>query len=166
MPGTGSNSTAEALRLTVAAERAGADAALVVGPYYNKPTQEGFYQHFRALAEAVGLQICVYNIPGRTGVNLDPETIVRLAEVAPNIQAVKESSGRLPQIADLVRVLPRGFKVFSGDDNLALASIGVGAHGLVSVAANEIPAEMGRISAPHSTATAPRLARSNAATRG
>jgi 4-hydroxy-tetrahydrodipicolinate synthase len=89
--------------------------------------------------------VALYNIPGRTGVNLEPETVVRLAEAAPNIQAVKESSGRLPQIADLVRSLPRGFKVFCGDDNLALASIGVGAQGLISVAANEIPAEMGRM---------------------
>jgi len=124
----------------------GVEAVLSANPYYNKPSQEGQFQHFLALARAVEpMLVVLYNIPGRTGVNLDPETIVRLAEVAPNIQAVKESSGRLPQIADLVRVLPRGFKVFSGDDNLALASIGVGAHGLVSVAANEIPAEMGRM---------------------
>ena len=124
----------------------GVEAVLSANPYYNKPSQEGQFQHFLALARAVEpMPVVLYNIPGRTGVNLDPETIVRLAEVAPNIQAVKESSGRLPQIADLVRVLPRGFKVFSGDDNLALASIGVGAHGLVSVAANEIPAEMGRM---------------------
>jgi 4-hydroxy-tetrahydrodipicolinate synthase len=124
----------------------GVEAVLSANPYYNKPSQEGQFQHFLALARAVEpMPVVLYNIPGRTGVNLDPETIVRLAEVAPNIQAVKESSGRLPQIADLVRVLPRGFKVFSGDDNLALASIGVGAHGLVSVAANEIPSEMGRM---------------------
>jgi 4-hydroxy-tetrahydrodipicolinate synthase len=88
------------------------------------------------------LPVALYNIPSRTGVNLDPETVLRLAEAAPNIEAIKESSGKLPQIAELVRILPAGFKVFSGDDNLALASIGVGAHGLVSVAANEIPSEM------------------------
>jgi 4-hydroxy-tetrahydrodipicolinate synthase len=124
----------------------GVEAVLSANPYYNKPSQEGQFQHFLALAKTVApLPVVLYNIPGRTGVNLEPETVVRLAEAAPNIQAVKESSGRLPQIADLVRSLPRGFKVFSGDDNLALASIGVGAQGLISVAANEIPAEMGRM---------------------
>jgi 4-hydroxy-tetrahydrodipicolinate synthase len=124
----------------------GVDAVLSANPYYNKPSQEGQFQHFLALARAVSpLPVALYNIPGRTGVNLEPETVVRLAEAAPNIQAVKESSGKLPQIADLVRSMPRGFKVFSGDDNLALASIGVGAQGLISVAANEIPAEMGRM---------------------
>jgi 4-hydroxy-tetrahydrodipicolinate synthase len=124
----------------------GIDAVLSANPYYNKPSQEGQFQHFLALAEAVDpLPVALYNIPGRTGVNLDPETVLRLAEAAPNIQAIKESSGKLPQIAELVHLLPRGFKIFSGDDNLALASIGVGAHGLISVAANEIPAEMGRM---------------------
>src|SRR4051812_42564747 len=96
MPGTGSNSTREALRLTKWAARAGADAALVVAPYYNKPTQEGFYQHFRAVAEAVDIPICVYNIPGRTGKNIEPETIARMAE-APNITMVKEATGSLDQ---------------------------------------------------------------------
>jgi 4-hydroxy-tetrahydrodipicolinate synthase len=124
----------------------GVDAVLSANPYYNKPSQEGQFQHFLALARAVDpLPITLYNIPGRTGVNLEPETVLRLAEAAPNIQAIKESSGKLPQIARLVHILPDGFKIFSGDDNLALASIGVGAHGLVSVAANEIPAEMGRM---------------------
>jgi 4-hydroxy-tetrahydrodipicolinate synthase len=124
----------------------GVEAVLSANPYYNKPSQEGQFQHFLALAKTVApLPVVLYNIPGRTGVNLEPETVVRLAEAAPNIQAVKESSGRLPQIADLVRSLPRNFKVFCGDDNLALASIGVGAQGLISVAANEIPAEMGRM---------------------
>ena len=124
----------------------GVDAVLSANPYYNTPSQEGQFQHFLALARAVDpLPITLYNIPGRTGVNLEPETVLRLAEAAPNIQAIKESSGKLPQIARLVHILPDGFKIFSGDDNLALASIGVGAHGLVSVAANEIPAEMGRM---------------------
>ena len=124
----------------------GVDAVLSANPYYNKPSQEGQFQHFLALAQAVHpLPVTLYNIPGRTGVNLDPETVLRLAEAAPNIQAIKESSGKLPQIAELVHILPRGFKIFSGDDNTALASIGVGAHGLISVAANEIPAEMGSI---------------------
>jgi 4-hydroxy-tetrahydrodipicolinate synthase len=124
----------------------GVEAVLSANPYYNKPSQEGQFQHFLALARTVApLPVTLYNIPGRTGVNLEPETVVRLVEAAPNIQAVKESSGRLPQIADLVRSLPRNFKVFCGDDNLALAAIGVGAQGLISVAANEIPAEMGRM---------------------
>jgi 4-hydroxy-tetrahydrodipicolinate synthase len=121
----------------------GVDAVLSANPYYNKPNQEGQFQHFLALAKAVDpLPVTLYNIPGRTAANLDPETVVRLAAAAPNIQAVKESSGKVPQIAELVHTLPAGFKIFSGDDNMALASIGVGAHGLISVAANEIPAEM------------------------
>jgi 4-hydroxy-tetrahydrodipicolinate synthase len=124
----------------------GIDAVLSANPYYNKPSQEGQYQHFLALAQAVDpLPVCLYNIPGRTGVNLDPETVLRLAEDAENIEAIKESSGKLPQIAELAHILPRSFKIFSGDDNLALASIGVGAHGLISVAANEIPQQMGHM---------------------
>jgi 4-hydroxy-tetrahydrodipicolinate synthase len=121
----------------------GVDAVLSANPYYNKPTQEGQFQHFLALARAVApIPVCLYNVPGRTGVNLDPETVVRLADAAPNIEAVKEASGKLPQITELVHSLPSSFKVFSGDDNLALAAIGVGAQGLISVASNEIPAEM------------------------
>jgi len=124
----------------------GVDAVLSANPYYNKPSQEGQFQHFLALARAVSpLPVALYNVPGRTAVNLDPVTVVRLAEAAPNIQAIKEASGKLPQIAELVHSLPRGFKVFSGDDNLALASIGVGAHGLISVASNETPAEASRM---------------------
>jgi len=124
----------------------GVDAVLSANPYYNKPSQEGQFQHFLALARAVDpLPVALYNVPGRTAVNLDPPTVVRLAEAAPNIQAIKEASGKLPQIAELVHSLPRGFKIFSGDDDLALASIGVGAHGLISVAANEIPAEAGHM---------------------
>jgi len=124
----------------------GVSAVLSANPYYNKPSQEGQFQHFLALAKAVDpLPVVLYNIPGRTGVNLEPVTVVRLVEAAPNIQAIKESSGKVPQIAELVHTLPRGFKIFSGDDNMALASIAVGAHGLISVAANEIPAEMGRM---------------------
>jgi 4-hydroxy-tetrahydrodipicolinate synthase len=121
----------------------GLDAVLSANPYYNKPSQEGQFQHFLALAGTVDpLPVAVYNVPGRTAVNLEPETVVRLAAAAPNIQAVKEASGKLPQIAALVHSLPPGFKVFSGDDNLALASIGIGAQGLISVASNEAPAEV------------------------
>ena len=124
----------------------GVDAVLSANPYYNKPSQEGQFQHFLALAKAVDpLPVALYNVPGRTAVNLDPETVVRLAEAASNIQAVKEASGKLPQIAQLVHTLPSGFKIFSGDDNLALAAIGIGAHGRISVASNEAPAEVGRM---------------------
>jgi len=124
----------------------GISTVLSANPYYNKPSQEGQFQHFLALAKAIDpLPLVLYNVPGRTAVNLDPETVVRLSEAAPNIQAIKEASGKLPQIAQLVHSLPRGFKIFSGDDNLALASIGIGAHGLISVASNEVPAEVSRM---------------------
>ena len=124
----------------------GVSAVLSASPYYNKPTQEGQYQHFLALARAIDpLPICLYNVPGRTAANLEPDTVLRLIQAAPNIQAIKEASGKLPQIAQLVHTAPRGFKIFSGDDNLALAAIGVGAHGLISVASNEAPLEVGRM---------------------
>ena len=120
----------------------GLSAVLSANPYYNKPTQEGQYQHFMALARAVDpLPVCVYNVPGRTAANLEPETVARLAAAAKNIQAIKEASGKLTQFAELAHILPRGFKIFSGDDNLTLAAIGVGAHGLISVVSNEIPKE-------------------------
>jgi 4-hydroxy-tetrahydrodipicolinate synthase len=119
---------------------------LSANPYYNKPTQEGQFQHFLALAREVDpLPVCVYNVPGRTAVNLEPETVARLAAAAKNIEAIKEASGKLTQFADLAHQLPRSFKVFSGDDNLALAAIAVGAHGLISVASNEAPAEVARM---------------------
>jgi 4-hydroxy-tetrahydrodipicolinate synthase len=141
------NSTRTLLRLAGRLRHVrGVDAVLSANPYYNKPSQEGQFQHFLALAREVDpLPVTLYNIPGRTGVNLEPETVLRLAEAAPNIQAIKESSGKLPQISELVHIMPRGFKIFSGDDNMALGSIGAGAHGLISVAANEIPAEMVRM---------------------
>ena len=124
----------------------GLDAILSANPYYNRPTQEGQYQHFLALAKAVNpLPVVLYNVPGRTAVNLDPETVVRLANDAENIQGIKEASGQLPQIAELVHTAPQGFKIYSGDDNLALAAIGIGAHGLASVASNEIPGDMARM---------------------
>jgi 4-hydroxy-tetrahydrodipicolinate synthase len=141
------NSTRTLLRQAAMLKQvAGVDAVLSANPYYNKPTQEGQFQHFLALAKLVApLPVCLYNVPGRTGVNLDPQTVVRLAEAAPNIEAIKEASGKLPQISELVHSLPASFKVFSGDDNLALAAIGVGAQGLISVASNEIPGEMARM---------------------
>jgi 4-hydroxy-tetrahydrodipicolinate synthase len=141
------NSTRTLLRLaTMLRQVPGVDAILSANPYYNKPTQEGQFQHFLALANLVSpIPVCLYNVPGRTGVNLDPLTVVRLAAAAPNVEAIKEASGKLPQIAELVHSLPSSFKIFSGDDNLALAAIGVGAQGLISVASNEIPAEVARM---------------------
>ncbi|MGB6974400.1 MAG: 4-hydroxy-tetrahydrodipicolinate synthase [Terracidiphilus sp.] len=138
------NSTRTLLRLAAQLRQVrGVDAVLSANPYYNKPTQEGQYQHFLALARAVDpLPVVLYNVPGRTGVNLDPSTVLRLAESAPNIQAIKEASGRLPQIDELLHILPRAFRVFSGDDGLALSTIALGAHGLISVASNEAPAEV------------------------
>lgn len=141
------NSTRTLLRMAGKLRQVkGIAAVLSASPYYNKPTQEGQYQHFLALARAVDtLPICLYNVPGRTAANLEPDTVLRLIQAAPNIQAVKEASGKLPQIAQLVHGAPREFKIFSGDDNLALASIGIGAHGLISVASNEAPLEVGRM---------------------
>ena len=121
----------------------GLSAVLSANPYYNKPSQEGQFQHFLALAREVEpLPVCVYNVPGRTAANLEPQTVARLSAAARNIEAIKEASGKLTQFAELVHILPRGFKIFSGDDNMALAAIAVGAHGLISVASNEAPAEV------------------------
>lgn len=139
MAGTGSNSTAEALRLTRRAAREGADATLQVAPYYNKPTQEGFYQHFKAVAEAVDIPVCVYNIPGRTGKNVEVETLVRLAEV-PGVTMVKEATGSLDQCSAVLG--QTDLTVLSGDDSLTLPMMSVGAEGVISVAANVVPAEM------------------------
>jgi 4-hydroxy-tetrahydrodipicolinate synthase len=119
----------------------GLTGVLTANPYYNKPGQEGQYQHFRAIAEAVDLPVLLYNIPGRTGANLEPATVLRLAEI-PNIIGVKESSGNIVQITELATTAPRGFKVFAGDDSIALPVLALGGAGLVSVASNVIPAEM------------------------
>ena len=139
MAGTGSNSTEEALRLTRWAAKAGADAALVVAPYYNKPTQEGFYQHFKALAQAVDIPICVYNIPGRTAKNIEPDTIIRMAEL-PNITMVKESTGSLDQASQIINATD--LTVLSGDDSLTLPLMSIGARGVVSVVANIVPKDV------------------------
>ena len=139
MPGTGSNSTREALRLSVWAEKKGADGALVVAPYYNKPTQEGFYLHFKALAEAVGLPICVYNIPGRTGKNIEPETIARMAEL-PNISMVKEATGSMDQASQILALT--NLTVLSGDDSLTLPLLALGGRGVISVVGNIVPRDM------------------------
>lgn len=138
MAGTGSNSTAEAIELTRFAEDAGADAALLVGPYYNKPMQEGFYQHFKAVAESVGIPLCVYNIPGRTGKAIDTETIIRLAEIK-NIGMVKEATGSMDNASKIIAATD--LTVLSGDDSLTLPFMSIGAEGAVSVIGNFIPRE-------------------------
>src|SRR5206468_4369225 len=139
MAGTGSNSTSEALRLTRFAERAGADGALLVGPYYNKPTQEGYYRHFAAVAEAVSIPLVLYNIPGRTGSNILPETIARLAEF-PNIVAVKEATGSLDQASHIASLCD--LMLLSGDDSLTLPLMSIGGKGVVSVVGNIVPRDV------------------------
>ena len=144
--GAGSNSTAHAIENARAAREAGADAALVVAPYYNKPTQEGLFQHFRAVAEAVaGLPVVLYNVPGRTSSNISAETTLRLAREIENVVAVKEASGNLAQIMEIIRDRPEGFVVLSGDDAMTFALLALGADGLISVASNEAPAPMSRM---------------------
>jgi len=143
--GTGSNSTREAIRLSQHAETAGVDALLLVTPYYNKPTQEGMYRHFRAIAESVSIPCIVYNIKGRTGVNMETDTLMRLANDCPNITGVKEASGDLNQMRDVIARRPEGFSVLSGDDNLTLQLIQAGGDGVVSVASNFVPAQMSRM---------------------
>ncbi len=139
--GAGSNSTAKAIQITKRAKKLGADGVLSVGPYYNKPTQQGFYEHFKAIAEAENIPIVVYNVPGRTGSNIEAKTMLRLAEI-PNIVAVKEASGNLGQMMDIIRDAPNDFCLLSGDDALALPVIAVGGRGIVSVVSNETPAMM------------------------
>jgi 4-hydroxy-tetrahydrodipicolinate synthase len=139
MAGAGSNSTDEALRLTRWAAHAGADAALVVTPYYNKPTQEGIFQHFKTLAQAVAIPICVYNIPSRTGKNIEPETIIRMAEL-PNITMVKEATGSLDQASQIIAATD--LTVLSGDDSLTLPLMSIGARGVVSVVGNIFPKDV------------------------
>jgi len=139
--GAGSNCTREALFLTRCAEGYGADAILSVGPYYNKPTQEGFYRHFREIADSTELPIMIYNVPGRTGSNISAETTLRLAEI-PNIIAIKEASGNISQISEIIRNRPEDFLVLSGDDSLALPLMSLGSDGVVSVAANQVPGQL------------------------
>jgi 4-hydroxy-tetrahydrodipicolinate synthase len=142
MAGATSNSTQDAVaKAKEVASRAGVDAILTASPYYNKPTQEGQYRHFRAIAEAVDKPIVLYNVPGRTGTNLEPSTVGRLAEV-PNIIAVKEASGNMTQIAEVRNATPEHFLIFSGDDAVTLPVIALGGAGVISVASNEIPREM------------------------
>jgi len=144
--GTGSNSTAATVEQSLRAKELGADAVLVVAPYYNKPTQEGLYQHFRAAAEAVApLPVVIYNVPGRTSSNISAQTTLRLAREVPNVVAVKEASGNLAQIMEILSGRPANFLVLSGDDALTLAMIALGADGLISVASNEAPRQMSRL---------------------
>jgi len=144
--GTGSNSTAVTIARSKGARSLGVDGVLTVAPYYNKPTQEGLYAHFRAIAEAVnGLPVVIYNVPGRTSSNISAETTLRLAHDVENIVAVKEASGNLSQIMEILRGRPEGFRVISGDDALTLALIALGADGLISVASNEAPEMMSRL---------------------
>src|SRR5947209_4134069 len=144
--GAGSNSTAAAIEYSQSARALGADAVLVVAPYYNKPTQEGLYAHFRAVAEAVNdLPIVIYNVPGRTSSNISAQTALRLARDAENIVAVKEASGNLSQIMEILRERPEDFLMLSGDDAMTFALMALGADGLVSVASNEAPGEMSRM---------------------
>jgi 4-hydroxy-tetrahydrodipicolinate synthase len=136
--GTGGNSTSEAIELTGHARKAGADATLQVTPYYNKPTQEGLYEHFKTIAEAVPLPQVLYNVPGRTSVNMLPETVARLAEL-PDVVAIKEASGDLGQMAEIIRLAGENITLISGDDNLTLPILSIGGKGVISVVANIVP---------------------------
>jgi 4-hydroxy-tetrahydrodipicolinate synthase len=141
--GAGGNSTAKVIELVRELRNLGADGILSVSPYYNKPTQEGIYQHFRAVAESTELPIIVYNVPGRTGSNIIPETVVRLAAIA-NIRGVKEASGDISQIGEICTRVSSTFRVFSGDDSLTLPVVALGGVGVISVAANEVPGMMAK----------------------
>jgi 4-hydroxy-tetrahydrodipicolinate synthase len=139
--GAGSNSTQKAIEMTQFAKDAGADAALIVGPYYNKPTQEGYFRHYLAIAEAVEFPLVVYNVPGRTGGNIEAETTLRMAEEIPHVVAVKEASGSMSQIMEIARNKPKQFSLLSGDDAFTLPLISVGGDGCISVVANEVPGD-------------------------
>ena len=141
MAGAGGNATAEAIELTRFAKKVGADCSLQVVPYYNKPSQEGIYQHFKAVAEAVDLPVVLYNVPGRTVADMAPETVLRLAQV-PGIVAIKEASGNIERAAWLIKQAPKGFSIYSGDDGTAVALMLLGGHGNVSVTANVAPRAM------------------------
>lgn len=145
LAGTGANSTSEAIELTEAAEKLGATGSLQVCPYYNKPSQEGVYQHYRAIAEATSLPIMLYSVPGRSGIEISPETTSRLAADCPNITAIKEAGGSVERVNQLIQAVPEGFAILSGDDPLTLPFMACGAVGLVSVASNLIPDVMVRL---------------------
>jgi 4-hydroxy-tetrahydrodipicolinate synthase len=142
--GTGSNSTEEAVRLTREAERSGADGALMISPYYNRPTQEGIYQHYKRVASEVGIPIIIYNIPGRTGSKIEPETLARLAEVK-NIAGVKEATGSVDQAIDVIRLCGDKFAVYSGEDSLIFSLMALGGKGVISTVANVAPKETAQL---------------------
>jgi len=144
LAGAGGYNTKEVIALARELERAGANGFLSVTPYYNKPTQEGLFQHYRAIAESTPLPLVVYNVPGRTGVNVDVATLVRLAAI-PNIIGVKEASGSMPQMCEVCRAVPPEFLVLSGDDVMALPLMAVGGRGVISVVSNEVPAEIAQL---------------------
>jgi 4-hydroxy-tetrahydrodipicolinate synthase len=144
VPGAGGNNTSAVIEQIRQLAELKIAAILSVAPYYNKPTQDGLYQHFRAIAESTALPVIVYNVPGRTGSNVEPATLGRLAEI-PNILGVKEASGNISQQADLFRAVPESFRVFSGDDSITLPLMALGGVGVISVASNEVPAEMTRL---------------------
>jgi 4-hydroxy-tetrahydrodipicolinate synthase len=141
LAGTGSNSTSESIELTRAAREAGADGALMITPYYNKPSQEGLFQHFKAVAEAVDIPIILYNVPSRTAVNMLPETVARCAQIA-NIVGVKEATADLNQISQVIRLCPKGFAVMSGDDFTSMPTVMIGGTGVISVTSNVAPKDM------------------------
>ncbi len=143
--GTGSNNTAEAVTLTKHAEEAGADAVLLVSPYYNKPTQEGLYLHFKTIAKSVNIPVILYNIASRTGINIEPETIARLAEEVKNIAAIKEASGSLEQMSRIVSLCGDRLTLLSGDDSLTLPVLSIGGKGVISVVANIVPADTAKM---------------------
>jgi 4-hydroxy-tetrahydrodipicolinate synthase len=139
--GTGSNDTATSIEFTRAVEEIGVDAVMLVAPYYSRPSQEGLYQHFKAVAEAVNLPVMLYNVPGRTGVNMTAETTLRLAQL-PNVVCIKEASGNLSQMAQIIEHAPEGFELYSGDDSLTLPILSIGGVGIVSVASHVVGREM------------------------
>ena len=143
--GTGSNSTAEAIALTREAEKVGADATLHVAPYYNKPTQEGLFLHFKAIADATKLPVILYSIPGRCGIEIGVETVVRLAKACANVVAIKEAGGSVERVNQLRSALPEAFQILSGDDSLTLPFMASGAVGVISVASNVMPKEVGQL---------------------
>ncbi len=143
--GTGSNSTAEAIMLTKQAASSGADASLQVSPYYNRPTQKGLYEHFKAIAQSVKIPIILYNIASRTGVNIEPETIAKLAQDCRNIVAVKEASGSLDQMSRIKALCPKDFDLISGDDGLTLPVLSIGGKGIISVVANIVPKDVAQL---------------------
>lgn len=142
--GTGSNSTDEAVRLTKEAEKSGADGALMISPYYNRPTQEGIYQHYKKIASEVGIPIIVYNIPGRTGSKIEPETLARLSEIK-NIAGVKEATGSVDQAIEVIRLCGDNLAVFSGEDSLTYSLMALGGKGVISTVANIVPKEMSQL---------------------